>query len=356
MILGDGLYNFLKVVSQSLIGLYQQKRKKNGPPLPIASVYPMPNRAPVDTECSGRSFDDQRRTELFLKDRIPTRFAIAGYVAVAATSAGILPQIFPQLKWYHIFVLYTVAPPFAFCNAYGCGLTDWSLASTYGKLVIFIIGAWAGQAHGGVVAGLVACGVMMNVVSTASDLTQDLKTGYVTLSSPRSLFVSQVIGTAMGCVVSPCVFWIYYKAFDDLGIDGSEYPAPIASVYRSMAQLGVDGFSSLPSNCLNLCYGFFAAAAVINGARDLVGKRWSRFIPVPMAMAMPFYIGAYFAIDMCIGSLILLVWERIDKAKAKAFVPAVASGLICGEGIWSLPSSIIAFAGAKAPFCLKLKF
>ncbi|OWM68155.1 hypothetical protein CDL15_Pgr016355 [Punica granatum] len=351
MILGDGLYNFLKVVYR-----YQQDRKKNGPFLPIASVSPIPDQASVDTQCFGRSFDDQRRTELFLKDGIRTWFAIAGYVAIAATSAGILPQIFPQLKWYHIFVLYTVAPPFAFCNAYGCGLTDWSLASTYGKLVIFIIGAWAGQAHGGVVAGLVACGVMMNIVSTASDLTQDLKTGYVTLSSPCSTFASQVIGTAMGCVVSPCVFWIYYKAFDDLGIDGSEYPAPIASVYRSMAQLGVDGFSSLPNNCLNLCYGFFAAAVVINGVRDLTGKRWSRFIPVPMAMAMPFYIGAYFAIDMCIGSLVLLVWEKRNKTEAKAFIPAIASGLICGEGIWSLPSSIIAFAGAKPPFCLKLKF
>ncbi|PKI37982.1 hypothetical protein CRG98_041624, partial [Punica granatum] len=153
MILGDGLYNFLKVVYR-----YQQDRKKNGPFLPIASVSPIPDQASVDTQCFGRSFDDQRRTELFLKDGIRTWFAIAGYVAIAATSAGILPQIFPQLKWYHIFVLYTVAPPFAFCNAYGCGLTDWSLASTYGKLVIFIIGAWAGQAHGGVVAGLVACG------------------------------------------------------------------------------------------------------------------------------------------------------------------------------------------------------
>ncbi|CAF2127935.1 unnamed protein product [Brassica napus] len=58
-------------------------------------------------------------------------------------------------------------------------------------------------------AGLAACGVMMNIVSTASDLTQDFKTGYLTLSSPRSIFISQVIGTAMGCVVSPCVFWSY---------------------------------------------------------------------------------------------------------------------------------------------------
>lgn len=117
----------------------------------------------------------------------------------------------------YILVIYIFAPPLAFCNAYGCGLTDWSLASTYGKLAIFTIGAWAGASHGGVIAGLAACGVMMNIVSTASDLMQDFKTGCLTLTSPRSMFVSQVIGTAMGCIVSPSVFWLFYKAFDDLG-------------------------------------------------------------------------------------------------------------------------------------------
>lgn len=344
MILGDGLYNFIKVLSRTSVGMYQQFQKKDNI-LPVAS-----DSSP---ESSGRNFDEQRRTQLFLKDQIPTWFAFAGYVVIAAVSTGTLPHIFPQLKWYYVLVVYLIAPPLAFCNAYGCGLTDWSLASTYGKLAIFIIGAWAGQAHGGVLAGLTACGVMMNIVSTASDLTQDFKTGYLTLASPRSMFISQVIGTAMGCVVSPCVFWVFYKAFDNLGLPNSEYPAPYASLYRSIARLGVEGFSSLPSHCLTLCYVFFAAAIVINGIRDLVGKKWARFIPVPMAMAIPFYIGSYFAIDMCVGSLILFVWKKLNETQADAFAPAVASGLICGEGIWSLPSSVLALAKVSPPICMK---
>ena len=193
----------------------------------------------------------------------------------------------------------------------------------------------------------------MNIVSTASDLTQDFKTGYMTLASPRSMFVSQIIGTAMGCVISPCVFWLFYKAFDDLGVSGSQYPAPYAAIYRNIAILGVDGTSSLPKNCLTLCYVFFAGAVVINAIRDALGPRWARFIPIPMAMAIPFYLGGYFTIDMCVGSLILFVWERIDKVKADAFGPAVASGLICGDGIWTLPSSLLALGGVKPPICMK---
>jgi OPT family oligopeptide transporter len=194
---------------------------------------------------------------------------------------------------------------------------------------------------------------MMNIVGTAADLMGDFKTGYLTLASPRSMFISQVIGTAMGCVIAPCVFWLFYKAFGNIGIPGSEYPAPNAIVFRSMAVLGVDGFSSLPKNCLTLCYVFFAAAIIINLIRDLVPKKVSRFIPIPMAMAIPFYIGAYFAVDMFVGTVILFVWQRLDRAKADAFAPAVASGMICGDGIWVLPQSVLALAKVKPPICMR---
>ncbi|KAF7129408.1 hypothetical protein RHSIM_Rhsim10G0187900 [Rhododendron simsii] len=214
MILGDGLYNFAKVLGHTVFGL----------------------------------------TQLFIKDEIPTCFAVVGYVGIAIIFAATISHIFPTLKWYYVVVIYIFAPTLAFCNAYGCGLTDWSLVSTYGKLAIFTIGAWAGASHGGVLAGLAACGVMMNIVSTASDLIQDFKTGYMTMSSPRSMFVSQVIGTAMGCVISPCVFWLFYKAFNDIGVSGSQYPAPNATVFRNMSILGVEGFSALPKHCLTLCY------------------------------------------------------------------------------------------------------
>lgn len=346
MILGDGLYNFLKVLGHTLFGLSRQIRKKKPETLPVEAGH-------SSTETPPLSYDDERRTQMFLKDQIPKWFALTGYVTFAIISAATLPHIFHHLKFYHVAVIYCFAPVLAFCNAYGNGLTDWSLASTYGKLAIFTIGAWAGASHGGVLAGLAACGVMMNIVSTASDLMQDFKTGYLTLASPRSMFVSQIIGTAMGCVISPCVFWLFYKAFDNLGVPGSEYPAPYALVYRNMSILGVEGFSALPKNCLKLCYVFFIAAIVVNAIRDAVGKNRAKYIPLPMAMAIPFYLGGYFAIDMCVGSLILFVWQKLNKTKADAFGPAVASGLICGDGIWTLPSSILALAGVKPPICMK---
>lgn len=303
-----------------------------------------------DTDDSKLLFQEKRRDEIFLKDKIPFWFAASGYVGLAAISTATIPIIFPPMKWYLVLCSYVIAPALAFCNSYGTGLTDWSLATTYGKIGLFIFASIVGS-HGGVIAGLAACGVMMAIVSTAADLMQDFKTGYLTMSSARSMFVSQLAGTAMGCVIAPLTFWLYWNAFD-IGAPDSPYKAPYAVIYREMAILGVEGFSELPKHCLALCSGFFIAALAINFLRDVMPKKVSQFIPIPMAMAVPFYIGAYFAIDMFIGTVILFVWERINPKDAEDYGGAVASGLICGDGIWTIPSAILSIFKINPPICM----
>ncbi|KAH6809803.1 YELLOW STRIPE like 7 [Perilla frutescens var. frutescens] len=344
IILGDGLFQVIYMVVVTLKSFIQQLLQKTD------AHNESEEGALVD-------YNEMRRTEFFLKDQIPDSVAIGGYAALALLSTFVVPLIFPQLKWYQILVAYVFAPVLAFCNAYGCGLTDWSLASNYGKLAILVFSSWVGLDHGGVLAGLASCGVMMSIVSTASDLMQDFKTGYLTLSSPRSMFISQVYGTAMGCVLSPMVFWCFYKAYSVGDPEGS-YPAPYALMYRGIALLGVEGFDSLPKNCLKLVVVCFLAALLINLVIKLLREyetkyRIYRVIPSPMCMAIPFYLGGYFAIDMCIGSLILFVWEMKNKNKASDFAPAVASGLICGDSLWGIPAAILALAGVKPPICMK---
>ncbi|PAN39190.1 hypothetical protein PAHAL_7G226800 [Panicum hallii] len=345
VILGDGMYNILKVLARIIEAFISRYRNRNTNMLPVSD-----DGTPV-TNTDAESFDEKRRAELFMKDQIPTKVAFGGYVVLAAITIGCLPLIIPQLKWYHILAAYILAPALAFCNAYGCGLTNWSFASAYGKLAIFSFGAWAGASHGGVLVGLAACGVMMSIVGTAADLMQDFKTGYLTLASPRSMFISQVIGTAMGCVIAPCIFWLFYKSFDVGASDGA-YPAPYTIMYRNMAIMGVDGLS-LPKHCLTLCYIFFAVSFTVNLMKDLVPKKVAKFIPIPMAVAIPFYVGAFFTIDMFLGCTILFIWEWKNKAEADSLGPAVASGFMCGDGLWALPEAVLSLANVKPPICMK---
>ncbi|XP_052151896.1 probable metal-nicotianamine transporter YSL6 [Oryza glaberrima] len=330
VILGDGLYNLIKIIYATIKEVMNARSKQGR--LPLVRVHD-------DDEGSKLSAEEKLRNDTFLKDRIPSWLAGSGYVGLAAISTATVPMIFPQVKWYLVLCAYVVAPLLAFCNSYGCGLTDWNLASTYGKIGLFIFASLVGRS-GGVIAGLAACGVMMSIVSTAADLMQDFRTGYLTLSSPRSMFVSQLIGTTLGCIIAPLTFWLYWTAFDIGNPDGM-FKAPYAVIYREMSILGVEGFSALPQHCLAICSVFFVAAILINLLRDVTPKSVSKFIPLPMAMAVPFYIGAYFAIDMFVGTVILFVWERVNRKESEDFAGAIASGLICGDGIWRCSSSYI---------------
>lgn len=137
-----------------------------------------------------------------------------------------------QQQRYFILIGFLVGPIFAAANAYCAGLTDWNIASLYGKLDIFVFAAWGGS-NGGVTSGLVMCGIMFACAGAGADLMQDLKTGYLTLSSSTSMFVAQVLGCLGGVVISPSVFQLFYTAFP-LGVPGTAYPAPFADVFRSL--------------------------------------------------------------------------------------------------------------------------
>ncbi|KAI3941366.1 hypothetical protein MKW98_011863 [Papaver atlanticum] len=335
LILGDGLYNIGKILYCTARSVQTKLKERNA----------------VADETIQPPLEDLQRNELFIRESIPVWVACVGYGLFSIVSIIVIPLMFPQLKWYHVVVAYLLAPSLGFCNAYGAGLTDMNMAYNYGKVAMFVIAAVSGKDNG-VVAGLVGCGLIKSIVSISSDLMHDFKAGHLTLTSPRSMLLSQAIGTAMGCVVAPLTFFLFYKAFD-VGNPEGEYKAPYALVYRNMAILGVEGFSALPRHCLKMCYGFFSFAIAANILRDLTPSKVGNWVPLPMAMAVPFLNGASFAIDMCVGSLVVFVWHKLDKKKATLLIPAVASGLICGDGLWILPSSVLALAKLKPPMCMQ---
>lgn len=337
LLLGDGLYNFVKILRVTMVNFRSKIKTRS-----LNSV----GEADED-----KALSSLKQDEMFIRDKIPLWLGGLGYLMLAIISVISIPFIFPELKWYYVVVAYVFAPSLAFCNAYGAGLTDINMAYNYGKVGLFIIAALAGKEHG-VLAGLAACGLCKSIINVSCILMQDFKTGHLTLTSPRAMLFSQAIGTALGCILSPLTFLLFYKAFD-IGNPDGEFKAPYAIIYRNLAIIGVQGFSALPQHCLQLCYGFFAFAIVLNLVKDLLPERIGKWMPLPTAMAVPFLIGGYFAIDMCMGSLVVFVWEKMDLKKAEMMVPAVASGLICGEGIWILPASILSLVKVTPPICMK---
>ncbi|EIE18748.1 OPT superfamily oligopeptide transporter [Coccomyxa subellipsoidea C-169] len=291
------------------------------------------------------------RDEVFLKGCIPWWIAAVGYGFFSILSIVVIPILYPPAKWYYLLVLVIVSPLFAVANAYGAGLTDFDMSSIYGTVAIFAFAAWTGSQNGGVIAALAVCGLVMASTSSAALLMQDFKTGHITMSSPRSMFLSQIAGALMGCFIAPLTFQMYWKSFP-IGVPSSEYIAPYANIYRGMAIIGTQGFGMLPQHCGMMMACFFAAAIVVNLIRDALPQRYAVFVPVPMAMAIPFYIGANVAIDICIGAVVKAYWHWTSPGTAELKVPAAASGLIAGDGIWTVPSAILSICKVNPPICM----
>ncbi|KAL6556979.1 Metal-nicotianamine transporter ysl3 [Orobanche hederae] len=336
LLLGDGLYNFFKILRVTIVNIHSRFRKQN---FTLAGA-----------NLDHKALTKLRKDEVFIRENIPMWVGAVGYVTLAFVSIVAMPLIFPELKWYFVLLAYIFAPSLAFCNAYGAGLTDINMSYNYGKVGLFTIAAMSGKEHG-VIAALAACGLFKSIINVSCILMQDFRTGHLTLTSPRAMLLSQAIGTALGCVVSPLSFFLFYKAFDVGNPDG-EFKAPYAIIYRNLAIIGVQGFSALPQHCLQLCYGFFAFSIAVNLVKDL-SPRMGKWMPLPTAMAVPFLIGGYFAIDMCVGTLVVFVWHKFNSVQAELMVPAMASGFICGEGIWTLPASVMALVKITPPICMK---
>jgi hypothetical protein len=185
---------------------------------------------------------------VFEAGAIPWYWPAAGFACFSAAAVAAIPALYPPAKWHFVLVAVLVAPLLALPNSYGCGLTDWDNASLFGKIALFAFAGWAGKevsarvfvrtwkggargAHThtpsqkpttprqtkhpttkhptdspktkqnqGVIAGLVICGVVLSACSSAAVLMQDFRTGYITLSSPVAMFVSQV------CLCGGCVW------------------------------------------------------------------------------------------------------------------------------------------------------
>ena len=49
---------------------------------------------------------------------------------------------------------------------------------------------------------------------------QDFRTGYLTMTSAKSMFIAQLAGALMGCILAPATFFMIYYAFPDIGRPG----------------------------------------------------------------------------------------------------------------------------------------
>ena len=98
---------------------------------------------------------------------------------------------------------------------------------------------------------------------------------------------------------------------------------------------------SLPHEWQHLRHHFYIASL----AQDfLLPVQYKKFMPIPSAISIPFYIGAPIAIDFCLGGAVLFFWRMFRPETAAKFGIVTGAGLMVGDGLWQLPFGILGIA------------
>ncbi|KAL3421054.1 OPT oligopeptide transporter [Phlyctema vagabunda] len=171
----------------------------------------------------------------------------------------------------------------------------------------------------------------------AGDLLQDLKTGHLLGAAPNAQFWGQMIGSAVGAVVSALIYKLYTSVYQ---VPGKLFQVPTGYVWIFTARL-VTG-KGLPPMAMEWALGAAVIFTVITLVRTVgSGKSWHPYIPGGIAVAVGMYNVPSFTLARAIGGFVSWYWKSYKRREETPIV-VVASGLILGEGVISIVNLVLA--------------
>lgn len=176
----------------------------------------------------------------------------------------------------------------------------------------------------------------------AGDLMQDLKTGHLLGAAPNAQFYGQLIGSAVGAVVSACIYRLYTSVYQ---VPGDLFQVPTGYVWVFTARL-VTG-KGLPAGVAQWAAGaavIWTIATVVRIWARAESKWWREWVPGGIAVAVGMYNVPSFTLARAIGGLMAWYWKTY-LGKQETPLVVVASGLVLGEGVVSILSLGMASVG-----------
>ncbi|CAD6449218.1 89cb7fe3-2528-4e76-a20a-a56a1d264644 [Sclerotinia trifoliorum] len=242
---------------------------------------------------------------------------------------------------YATIVAVLIALVLSIMGVRALGETDLNPVSGISKLAQLFFALIIPQSNkNSILINLIAGAVSEAGALQAGDLMQDLKTGHLLGAAPNAQFWGQIIGSAVGAVVSALIYKLYTNVYQ---VPGDLFQVPTGYVWIFTARL-VTG-KGLPHMAAEWAFG---AAVIFTGTTLLriyaTGKKWHSYIPGGIAVAVGMYNTPAFTLARAIGGFINLYWRSYRKREETPIV-VLASGLILGEGVVSIVNLGLASAG-----------
>ncbi|HYE94662.1 MAG TPA: oligopeptide transporter, OPT family [Rubricoccaceae bacterium] len=192
-----------------------------------------------------------------------------------------------------------------------------TIATLLGTASVFLLLGWTDDA--GKVAALTVGAVVAIAASTAGDMSQDLKTGFLLGATPRRQQIGEMLGVLTSAAFVAGTVLLLARAY---GFGGEELPAPQATLMK----LVIDGVlaQSLPWGLV----GIGAAIAIVATLLRLPPLPFAVGVYLPIATMLPVFFG---------GLLRLFVERRAPTGEEREARRdrgiLFGSGLVGGEGL-----------------------
>jgi len=276
-------------------------------------------------------------------DQIPTPWWAGGLAIASVATIGATYFLF-DIPIHFSIIAIILSSVLAMIAVRSTGETDINPIGGMGKVTQLVFGALA---PGAVATNLMSAAVTGSGASQAGDMMQDLKTGYMLGASPRQQFKAQLMGIPFGILCAVPIFMLFDHVYE---IGGEEIPAPAAHAWRAVAELLAQGLDALPPMATYAVAGGFLLGILLPVIRKFSPDKIKPYVPSTLAIGIAFIVPAYYSVAMFIGSMILVVWQKVNKKQALALSFAVASGLVAGEGLAGIPKALLVMFGVPSLF------
>ncbi|KAH9941892.1 OPT oligopeptide transporter [Epithele typhae] len=286
-------------------------------------------------------------------DRVPTWWWVSGLIGSIIMCLAIQAKLFSMNVGEAILSL-LLGFLFSFIGVQSSGTTDVNPVSTVAKATQLIFGGIAKGAGYSIVAGetinLTAGTIAAGSAAQATDMTGDLKTGYLLRAKPRNQFIAQLCGAFVACFLNVGLFILFTSSAPciiHLPEDGKcTYGAPSVAAWSAVASAVVAPNLPIPSSSGYTAIGLaiFAAVSVVVKYLWLPKKYWG-YVPNWNAVGLAFVVPqVYYSIAMAAGSIFNYVWALRNPASYEMYMFALSAGLLAGEGLGGVFQALLAIA------------
>ncbi|EIW63154.1 OPT oligopeptide transporter [Trametes versicolor FP-101664 SS1] len=297
--------------------------------------------------------DEEDEDESPVEDRVPTVWWTFGLAASTIMCCAILATMFNMNVGEAILSL-ILGFAFSFIGVQSAGTTDVNPVTAVAKasqLVFGGISKGAGLAQApaqtvNLTAGIIAAGS----AAQSTDMTGDLKTGYLLRAKPRNQFVAQLCGAVVAMFLNVGLFILFTTASRCILVPDVDthcpYGAPSVSAWVAVAVAVTSPKLPIPSSSGFTAIGLAIFTFISVVAKHLwVPKKYWQYIPNWNAVGLAFVAPQIpFSIAMAIGSTFNYFWAKRNPKGFDMYMFAVAAGMLAGEGLGGVLQALLAIA------------